>query len=347
MFQSFSRLSAVGLSALAMAIAAPASADTVSGPKVHWNFNMYGPKRAVTAGPEELARLVSEATGGNFTIQVHLGAALGPPREAIDAVSIGAYEITLIVSGFTPGKLPVVEGLGLPMLPTPTIHHGRAMREGYFTHPAPNADVARWKAKVITPMPIPSNEFVGKGKPPRTLADWRGMRVRALGGDAKTMQLLGASAQNFPPPEIYSALERGLLDATSSTLNSHGAFRMYEVGNWYTTNMAISSAPSLIIAGDGAMAALPPQYRKVLADVVKPTNDFWLARLASDDQKAVEAFKANNLTAVTFSDAELAGIREVVKPIWNEWVADMDKRGLPGAELLQLMIDSAGKAKTS
>ncbi|MFO1188312.1 MAG: TRAP transporter substrate-binding protein DctP [Alphaproteobacteria bacterium] len=352
MIRSITRLGAVGacalgLTALAAAAGVPALAATVDGPKVNWNFNMYGPKRAVTAGPEELARLVSEATGGNFNIQIHYAEILGPPREALDAISIGAYEITLVVSAFTPGKLPVVEGLGLPMLPTPTIHHGRAMREGFFTHPVPNADVARWKAKLITPMPIPSNEFVGKGKPPATLADWKGLRFRALGGDAKTVQLLGSTAQNFPPPEIYGAMERGLLDGTSSTLNSHGAFKIYEIGNWYTTNMAISSAPSIIIAGMGAINALPPQYQKLLYNSVEATNDYWLKTLLADDLKAIEAFKAKGLTPVTFSDADLARIRELVSPVWNEWVADMDKRGYPGKELLQLMIDSAKKAKVS
>jgi len=337
------RLMTVSLTAsmLALGLAMPAQAQTVQGPKVEWNFGMYGNKRAATAGFEELSRLVGTATNGNFNIKIHYGEALGPSKEALDAIKIGAYEMTLAVSGFTPGKLPVVEGLGLPFLPTPTIHHVRAMREGFMQHPTPKAEVSAWGAVTITPMPIGSNEFLGKGKPPVMLTDWKGMRVRALSGDAKAMRLIGAVPQNVPTPETYGALERGLLDAASTLYYAHASFRTHEVTNWYTTNMSLSSAPSLVLAGAKAFDALPPQYKKLVMDSVKPSNDFWVKVLIEDDAKALELFKQKGLTAVTIPEPELAKLRELVKPMYQEWIDDMNKRGHNGQELFDLMIKSA------
>ena len=329
-----------GLMALGLAVPSQAQ-QKVEGPKVEWNFGMYGNKRAATAGFEELSRLVGEATNGNFNIKINYGEVLGPSKEALDAIKIGAYEMTLAVSGFTPGKLPVVEGLGLPFLPTPTIRHVLAMREGFMKHPTALAEVASWDATLITPMPIASNEFLGKGKPPQTLADWKGLRVRALSGDAKAMRLIGAVPQNVPTPETYGALERGLLDAASTLYYAHASFRTHEVTNWYTTNMSLSSAPSLVLAGRKAFDALPAQYKKLVMDSVKPSNEYWMKVLTEDDAKALELFKQKGLVAVTMPEREMDQLREMVKPIYQEWIDDMNKRGHKGQELFDLMIKSA------
>jgi len=346
------RVATVSIAAgvLALGIAAPfqaqtVQAQTVQGPKVEWNFGMYGNKRAATAGFEELARLVGEATNGNFNIKINYGETLGPSKEALDAIKIGAYEMTLAVSGFTPGKLPVTEGMGLPFLPTPTIYHVLHMRQNFMKHPTAQAEIAAWGGTLITPMPIGANEFLGKGKVPQTLADWKGLRVRALSGDAKAMRLIGAVPQNVPTPETYGALERGLLDAASTLYYAHAAFRTHEVTDWYTTNMALSSAPSLVLASTTAFGALPPQYQKLVMDSVKPSNDFWIEALLDGDRKAVELFNKEGLKPVTISEKDLATLREMVKPIYQEWIADMDKRGHKGQELFDHLIKSAQSYK--
>jgi len=343
---------AKGAGAAAVALAGLIASDSVlaakvDGPKVQWNFNMYGPKRAASAGFEELARLMKEATDNNFEIKIHYGEALGPSKEALDAISIGAYEMTFACVGYTPGKLPTIEGMGLPFLPTPTIHHVRAMREGYMAHPVPQRDISRWGAVAITPMPVASNEFLGKGKPPKSLSDFKGLRVRALGGEADAMRLVGAVPTNLPAPEIYQGMERGLLDASSTLYYAHASYKTQEVANWYTTNLSLSSAPCLVFAGSKAYNALPAQYRKLMTDSVSASNDHWVKVLLEDDLKAVELFKAKGLTPVTFAEADLANLRQQVRPIWDRWVAEMDKLGHNGKDLLQLILDSAQKAKVS
>ena len=38
----------------------------------------------------------------------------------------------------------------------------------------------KWNAKLLMSAALPQYEFMGRGKEPRTLADFKGMRVRAL-----------------------------------------------------------------------------------------------------------------------------------------------------------------------
>ena len=111
--------------------------------------------------------------------------------------------------------------------------------------------------------------------------------------------------------------------------------------------MSISATPCFVFAGSKAFDGLPPQYRKLMMDSVPASLDHWESAFVREDAVAEEAFKAKKLVPVTFQEGELQNLREQVRPIWDAWVADMDKRGFNGAELLKLMIESAGKAKTS
>jgi TRAP-type C4-dicarboxylate transport system substrate-binding protein len=325
----------------------PAMAQKVDGPKVAWNFNMFGNKRAVTWGQEELARQLSEATGGNFTMTIHYGDALGPARESIDALSIGAYDMSVIVPGYTPGKLPVLEATGLPFLPIPTIYHATASREALLAHPASRADVARWCAVITMQVPIGINEFIGKGTPPLTLAAWKGKRVRAVGGDARAMQILGAVASSMPQSEVYGGVERGMLDAISSLPYAHVAFKLHEITNWYTTNMGISSPASFVMASNKSYDALAPQYKKLIADLSPSIMRRWIDVFKRDDDSAINAYKARGMTPITYPNAELDKLRIAAKPIWDEWIALVAKQGHNGQEILDKMIQAANATKVS
>lgn len=331
--------------ALALGLALPAAAQKVDGPKVTWNFNMFGAKRAATWGQEELARQLSDATGGNFTMNIHYGDALGPARESIDALSIGAYDMSLIASGFTPGKLPVIEGGALPFLPTPTIYHATELREALYYHPAAKTDVARWGTITIMQVPFGVNEWIGKGNPPLTLADWKGKRVRALGGDARAMQLLGAVVANMPQPEVYGGIERGMLDGVSSLPYAHVAFKLHEISNWYTTNMGLSSPASVLLASTKTYNALTPQYKKLLADLSPPIMRKWIDVFKRDDDAGIEVYKAKGMRGIAYPEAELEKLRGSVKPIWDDWVADVTKKGYNGQDVLDTMIKAAKATK--
>jgi TRAP-type C4-dicarboxylate transport system substrate-binding protein len=76
-------------------------------------------------------------------------------------------------------------------------------------------------------------------------------------------------------------------------------------------------------------------------DSVKPSNEYWMKVLTEDDAKALELFKQKGLVAVTMPEKEMDQLREMVKPIYQEWIDDMNKRGHKGQELFDLMIKSA------
>jgi TRAP-type C4-dicarboxylate transport system substrate-binding protein len=109
--------------------------------------------------------------------------------------------------------------------------------------------------------------------------------------------------------------------------------------------MGLSSASFLMPASKKSYDALPPQYQRLLHDLSPPAMRKWIEVFKEDDDKAIALFKAKGLVPVTYPEAELAKLRNSVRPIWDEWIASVNKQGYNGTELLDVMIKAANATK--
>ena len=80
-----------------------------------WNVSLWGKRRAFTEHVEKLAELVSEKTGGEFTLNLSYGG-LSKNRENLDGISIGAFEMAQFCAGYHRDKNPSITVLELPFL---------------------------------------------------------------------------------------------------------------------------------------------------------------------------------------------------------------------------------------
>ncbi|MBL8674957.1 MAG: hypothetical protein JNL07_08735, partial [Rhodospirillales bacterium] len=185
-------VAALGVAILGLSPWAETMAQTVDGPDVKWKMAAWGKRRAVTEGMELLAKHVKDRTGGKFTITIGYGT-LGGEKELLDLVSKGALEASLICSSYHPDKQPGLTVLDLPFLPLPDYRVQWDVHEAVHKHPFIQGEMAKWNATLFSSQLLPQYEFIGRSSPPpRKLADWKGLRVRALGGIGDAMRALGA-----------------------------------------------------------------------------------------------------------------------------------------------------------
>ncbi len=339
---------AVG-SMVAVLLAAPlALAQTVDGPKVEWKMATWGKPRAFTAGMETVAKHVSERTGGKFTITIGYES-FGGPKEILDILSVGGLEMTSICSSYHPDKHPAYTALDLPFLPLPSFDVQEKVHEAFHKHPYIISEMKRWKAQFYMSNLLPQYEFMGRGKPPRTIADFKGMRVRAIGGIGEAMRRLGAVPTSVDATEVYTIMERGAVDAASfPSTYAHAAYKLHEVSKWWTENMSpgTQACPSLINVD--AWVKLPEQYKK-LFDEAKPLAYEALKKAyAAADERNLKAFKERGIEFVKYGDAELAEFRKLgAQPVWDAWVQEMSGKGIPAKELLDLIFTAANSAGKS
>jgi TRAP-type C4-dicarboxylate transport system substrate-binding protein len=338
------RIAAPLLAATAL-LAAPALAQTVDGPKVDWKLATWGKPRAFTSGIETLANHIKERTGGKFTITIGYST-FGGEKEILDILNSGGLQMTTICSSYHPDKHPAYTGLDLPFLPLPDFDTQWAVHDAYHAHPYIQKELARWNAMPYSSNLLPQYEFIGKGKAPNALADFKGMRVRAIGGIGDAMRNLGAVPTSVPATEVYTSLERGAVDAVSfPSTYAHASYKVHEIGSWFTTNLAPGTQACPTLINKNAWAQLPAQYQQLFEEARPKVKQALIKAYGAADDKNLPLFK-RRLTFVTYTPAELAKFHQVgAKPVWDAWVAEMSAKGIPARELFDLIFASAAKAR--
>ena len=335
---------AVALAA-ALSFGAGTAAAAVDGPKVSWKLATWGKPRAYTKGLETVKEYVEKETGGNFSITIGYES-FGGPKELLDLLKIGALEMTSICSSYHPEKTPAYGVLDLPFLPITDADVQQRVHDAVHKHPIILNEFAGWNAMPFMSGLLPQYEFVGRGKPPKSLEDFKGMRVRAIGGIGGAMKALGAVPTSVDATEVYTSMERGTVDAASfPSTYAHGSYKTYELGDWFTSNMAPGTQACPLVVNLDAWKKLPPQYQKVMTDAKAPAYAKLKTAYKAADDKFIPLFKKEGLEFITYSDADLAKFREIgAQPVWDEWVKQREAQGIPGKELLDAVMNAAKAA---
>jgi TRAP-type C4-dicarboxylate transport system substrate-binding protein len=336
---------------LSLAIAAafsgsvlPASAQTGT-TDTNWDMALYGVPRSVMKVADEVSRQVEVVTQGKFKIKTHYGAGLAPEKEILDGLSIGAYQIGWVVIGYAPGKLLGVTGLDLPFLPVTSQDALQKVRFEYLAQPEVANDFTRWGTTVLLPAPLPFFEFMGKGKPLASVADFSGKRLRVLGGLADGLRLVGAAPTSFTSPELYPALERGVLDGLAIPYSVLAAYKIHEISTWFTKGLAITPPIAVLAMNLKAYESLSGANRKALHDVGPSSIEAQLRAVEDDEKKAEDMFIKRGIQRVDFPPAEFQKLAERAgRPIWDKWVQDVTSKGYPGQKLLDVILTTAKKA---
>jgi len=318
------RLSAVSLSAvMAFAATSLTHAAEVDGPSVNWKVSTWGKARAFTAGIETMSKLAAEKTGGKFQIKIFYGEALSKAKENLDGIKLNAFDVAMFCNFYHPGKNPANMVFTMPFLDLGDFRVSRDVRNALYQHPAFVKEMDQWNAMLYASTLLPQYEFMGKGKPPKTPADFSGMRVRAGGGVGQAMELLGATRTTVPATDVYTSLERGTLDAASFPFTyAHGAYKLPEISNWYTANLSPGTSDCPVVLNKTSYGKLPAQYQKLLMDIKPTVDEAQIQAYIDIDAKNLPEFQ-KKLTPIKYSAADLAEFRKIGgQPVWDKFVAD-------------------------
>ncbi len=332
----FKKINALMLSVFLTAF----SAETFA---VEWNVSLWGKKRAFTEHVEKLAELVSQKTGGEFTLNLSYGG-LSKNRENLDGISIGAFEMAQFCAGYHRDKNPSITVLELPFLGVSSLEEERKISQALYQHPAAVADLARWNATLLMPSPLPQYNLVGVGTAPATLADYTNLTVRATGGIGKAMSAVGAVPTSMTASEVAQALDNKIVQAVAFAPHAHMSFGTVERGKWWTTNLNPGTVNCPVVVNTDALNALSDSHREALLGSVDEALDHYIANY---NGKTMDRWgpllEEKGIQRVTYGAGELAAFREAVAgPAAAAWIADMTANGLPAQELYDFVTGMIG-----
>ena len=308
-------LSAAGTGVLAgCGVSDPQSADgegLVSGPRVSWRMaSSYPTSVDILHGAAVLvADRVAALTGGRFTIRVFPPGELVPPLQVMDAVQAGTVHVGYTADYYYVGKHPALAfGTSIPFglnarQQTAWLKYGgglELLREiysdfGMTTIPCGNTGV----------------QFGGWFRRPiETLADLRGVRMRIPGLAGEIMSRLGVTVHVLGGPDIYPALERGVIDAAEwvgpyddEKLGFHEIAKNYYVPGWW------EPGPSTVLQiGLEAWNELPLTYQAALESACSDATIMTLGRYDIENPPALKRLTTEHgVTLRRFSDEIMDG----------------------------------------
>jgi TRAP-type C4-dicarboxylate transport system substrate-binding protein len=331
--------------ALAIAFSCAAAATPAGAENIVWNFNIFGPPRAVTTGIEAISEFYKKESNGTFEIKIAYGAALGPERQAPEAIKSGGYDGALLCAGYYPNKLPLLTVMELPFLPPRDIGANELVNHAVLSHPLIEKEMAeRWNMKYFAPTFLPAFEFMGN-KRIASVADMKGVKMRIAGLNAKALQAFGAVPTMVTAPEGYQALERGTIDSFGFPYTfAFGAYKLYEVSKFATEGVAMSGFLCFQGVSLNAWNKLPDNLKAKLPEARKLASAALLKAYKADDEKWIPIFK-QKLEVVQFPAAERAKLVAASAGIWEDWVKEQEAAGRPGREILDFVKAEVAKHK--
>jgi TRAP-type transport system periplasmic protein len=232
--------------------------------------------------------------------------------------------------------LPTVAG-DVPMLEMSDLaglnpSHAQSRRVIDAVLPDVNKELERFGVRIIATFPYPAQVFYCR-EPVTSLADLKGRRIRTAGGSSNDfVQAIGAQPTAIGFPEVYSALERGVVDcAITGTATGNGA-RWYEVTR-HMYALPVSWGNSAYVANLAWWNKLDPAVRDFLQTTFKQVEDQqWALGLeATEDGIACNSGKKEGcrighvvenrpMTVTRPTDADMetlrASLRTAVLPAW-------------------------------
>jgi TRAP-type C4-dicarboxylate transport system substrate-binding protein len=174
----------------------------------------------------------------------------------------------------------------------------------------------------------------------KTLEDLKGLKLHTSSAtSAKAMAELGSVPMMGNITEWYESMERGVSDGVQVPMNAMPGFRFHEVVKYHTmTNFAV--AGFLVAMNKEAFNKLPADVQKVIMD----NSGIEMAALSGKTYDKVGeagigmAKKAGN-EFYYLPDTEQKRWVEKTLPVREQWIKDMEEKGLPGKEVLEYALE--------
>ena len=269
----------------------------------------------------------------------------GTPPQLVDRVKDGVDDLTITLPGYTAGRFPMMEVFELPFM-TNSAEVGAAAAWEYLQKHA----VKEFPGTKVLATWVHDEGYVHTAsKQVKSLDDFKGLKLRAPTRQTnKLLARLGAAPVGMPVTGVADALSKGTIDGYVLPWEVIPAFKLHEMTKYHTqtdpSRPAMYSAGFVFAMNQARYDALPADLKKVIdansgAALSRQIGKVW------DESQAVgrKAAADRGNVIYTLPLAETDAWVKASAPIYDEWVADMDKRGMNGKALLQDARDLLAK----
>ena len=281
---------------------------------------------------------IEEASGGRIEIERYPSMQLGgAPPQLMDQAIDGVADIVWTVVGYTPGRFPSTEVFELPFMVT----DARAASRAYWQMFEAHMKDGEFKDVHILGTWVHGPGLFHTKEPVETPADLQGMKIR---GGSRTVNMLlektGATPVGMPVPAVSEGLSKGVIDGTTIPWEVTTALKVPELVENHTEfeGTGLYTLTFVLAMNKAKYDSLPDDLKAVIDENSGEEFSVFAGGTQADaDGPARQIAEALGNNIITVSGAELEAWKAAVEPIYEEWIADMNSKGLDG----QALVDEA------
>lgn len=281
---------------------------------------------------KEFINNLEERSNGRIKVQYFPAGQMGGLKELMDVTQKGALDMTGVVPQIVSGKLPLNTFITLPTWQTAV--EGSEIYERTFAEvPALAEEFAKYNLVKLGAFTCSQYDVGTTEKQVTKPEDLNGLKLSVTGGFMNNIAMrYGIKSASRGPNSLYEALQKGILDGSSLSHVSTNGYKVYEVEKYLTNGLRMGSVVTIFVMNQKAFRKLP----KDLQDIVIAAGEELGRKSAQnwDDATAdyLAKFEKAGVNIYTVKPEERAMWDAPLKGIGEEWVGQMEEKGLPGQE---------------
>lgn len=266
------------------------------------------------------ARWVEEMSAGQLKIKVYGGGELIPALEAFDAVSSGTADIGSGVAYYWAGKSRAAQFFAS----VPFGLNAQQMNAWLYS----GGGLELWK-EIYAPfnvLPLAAgNTGVQMGgwfnREIRSLADLRGLKMRIPGLGGKVLEKAGGTVQLSAGSEIYTNLERGVIDATEwigpyhdYLMGFHQIAKYYYYPGWHEPGPTLE-----FFVNQVSFERLPKHLQAIITTAAARLNVWTLSEFEAKNATYLEKIRnETDVQVVRFPPEVINALRSIAGDVLQE-----------------------------
>ena len=288
----------------------------------------------------ELKKALESAGNAEVTLYGP-GSPYSVPGKLSELVEQGAVDMAFGVQQFEAGRFPLNLLMAEPFMVDDHVKGSRSYMKALRNIPEITAE---YRPNRVLNVALASGEQIHARRHVGSIDELKGLRVMVTNpGMMAIVRAVGGNVVALPLPAQYENLQKGVVDAASSSWTSQLAFKTIEVTSYHLQLHSVAT-PIYLVMNQKKYESLPPELRKVIDEF---STEEAAARFSSvwtrvDEAAIAEAKKRNHETVVIEGTARDA-LRNRFQPLTDARLLELDQKGLPARRIYDSLVKQASQ----
>lgn len=296
---------------VSLALAATAAAA----PEFSWRVSVVTPEgHPYNVALQHFKERVEQGSEGAIEVKIFPSSQLGGEVESVKNVQLGTLEMTVVSTSNTSPFYKDLEVMGVPYS-FKSLTCAYQVLDGPIGQEMAQGLLEQSGLRVLGWYTFGMRQIINTKRPILEPADLEGLvfRVPADKMAEAAYKAMGANPVPMAFPEMFNALQQGVIDGADNPLITVQAFKWYEVvKNVSLTNTAAGLSPFLV--SEKVFRKLPPPLQELVLEAGAES-----ARINRENEAAQTASAADFLSeqGVRIDKPDLEPFRDAVQPVFD------------------------------